>query len=293
MALNKELFSNAIPTLDEKKLDTLVRHALIEDLGSGDITTQLTIPKNKKIKATIVVKKDCIVCGLKVAERVFKTMNKNIDFKAKAKDGQRIKAPKVIATLSGEASDILSAERTALNLLSMLSGIATKTNEYVLHIEPYKTKIVDTRKTLPGLRELQKYAVRLGGGHNHRMGLDEMILIKDNHIKVTQGYEKLPSVPKGFKIEIEVQSLDEFKHALYFKPDVIMLDNMSLADIKEAVKIRNNTEFKSHHPPTMLEASGGVDFDSVKTIAATGVDIISIGALTHSIEGIDISLDVL
>jgi nicotinate-nucleotide pyrophosphorylase (carboxylating) len=134
--------------------------------------------------------------------------------------------------------------------------------------------------------------VRIGGGHNHRMGLDEMILMKDNHIKVTEGYEKLPSVPKGFKIEIEVQNLDEFKHALYFKPDVIMLDNMGLEDIKEAVKIRNNTEFKSHHPPTMLEASGGVDFDSVKKIAATGVDIISIGALTHSVKAVDMSLEV-
>jgi nicotinate-nucleotide pyrophosphorylase (carboxylating) len=175
----------------------------------------------------------------------------------------------------------------------MLSGIATKTKEYVEHIEPYKTKISDTRKTLPGLRELQKYAVRVGGGHNHRMGLDEMILIKDNHIKVTEGYEKLPSVPKGFKIEIEVQNLDEFRHALYFKPDVIMLDNMSLEDIKEAVKIRNHTEFKSHHLPTKLEASGGVDFSTVKKIAAAGVDIISIGALTHSVKAVDMSLDIL
>ena len=125
------------------------------------------------------------------------------------------------------------------------------------------------------------------------MGLDEMILIKDNHIKITEGYEKLPSVPKGFKIEIEVQNLDEFKHALYFKPDVIMLDNMKLEDIKKAVEIRNNTEFKSHHLPTKLEASGGVDFDSVKKIAATGVDIISIGALTHSVKAIDMNLEVI
>jgi nicotinate-nucleotide pyrophosphorylase (carboxylating) len=175
----------------------------------------------------------------------------------------------------------------------MLSGIATKTREFVEHIEPYKTKITDTRKTMPGLRELQKYAVRIGGGYSHRISLDEMILIKDNHLKVTEGYNKLPSVPKGFKIEIEVQNMEEFKHALYFKPDVIMLDNMGPEDIKEAVKIRNGTKFTSHHPPTKIEASGGVDFESVRKIAATGVDIISIGALTHSVKAIDMSLEIL
>ncbi|OQB16569.1 MAG: Nicotinate-nucleotide pyrophosphorylase (carboxylating) [Candidatus Omnitrophica bacterium ADurb.Bin205] len=234
-----------------------------------------------------------MLCGIQVAEKVFKTIDSTVKFKPLAKEGSWVKSGKTVIKLSGRAASILSAERVALNLLSMLSGIATKTKEYVEHIEPYKAKISDTRKTLPGLRELQKYAVRVGGGHNHRMGLDEMILIKDNHIKVTEGYEKLPSVPKGFKIEIEVQNLDEFRHALYFKPDVIMLDNMSLEDIKEAVKIRNNTEFKSHHLPTKLEASGGVDFSTVKKIAACGVDIISIGALTHSVKAVDMSLDIL
>ena len=173
-----------------------------------------------------------------------------------------------------------------------MSGIATRTREFVEEIKPYKTKISDTRKTIPGLRELQKYAVRVGGGYNHRMGLDEMILIKDNHIKVTNGYDKLPSVPKGFKIEIEVQNIAEFKHALYFKPDVIMLDNMSLGEIKEAVKIRNNTEFKSHHPPTLLEASGEINIDNIKEVAASGVDIISIGEITDSVKSVDISLEI-
>ena len=293
MALGKYFLSEAEPKLDQEKLDYIVRHALIEDIGRGDITTQLTIPKEKKITAEILVKEKCVICGLNVAEKVFKAIDSSVKFKPSVKEGAIIRPNKVIAKVSGMASSILSSERTALNLLSMLSGIATKTREYVDHIEPYETKITDTRKTLPGLRELQKYAVRVGGGHNHRMGLDEMILIKDNHIKVTEGYEKLPSVPKGFKIEIEVQNLDEFKHALYFKPDVIMLDNMSVADMKEAVKIRDNTEFKSHHPPTMLEASGGVDFDSVRDIAAIGIDIISIGALTHSIKTIDMSLEVI
>lgn len=280
-------------TLNQEKLDYIVRHALIEDIGRGDITTALTIPKNKKIEAEIQIKEQCVICGMQVAEKVFKSIDKLLKFKALVKDGDTIKSGKTIAKISGNAGNILSSERVALNLLSLLSGIATTTRKYVEKIEPYKTKITDTRKTLPGLRDLQKYAVRIGGGHNHRMGLDEMILIKDNHIKITKGYEKLPSVPKGFKIEIEVQNLDEFKHALYFKPDIIMLDNMNIKNIKEAVKIRNNTEFKSHHPPTKLEASGGVDMDSVKQIAATGVDIISIGALTHSVKAIDMSLEVL
>lgn len=281
--------------LDREKLDYVVRHALLEDIGKGDITTQLTIPKEKEIVAKIIVKEDCVVCGLEVAERVFKTIDSSVLFKSLVEEGGKIKAgkAKVIARVSGKAASILSSERVALNLLSMMSGIATRTREFVERIEPYKTKISDTRKTIPGLRELQKYAVRVGGGHNHRMGLDEMILIKDNHIKVTEGYEKLPSVPKGFKIEIEVQSIDEFKHAIYFKPDVIMLDNMSIEEIKEAVKIRNNTEFKSHHPPTKLEASGGIGMDNVRKVASTGVDIISIGELTDSIKAVDVSLEVL
>ncbi|MCX5710340.1 MAG: carboxylating nicotinate-nucleotide diphosphorylase, partial [Candidatus Omnitrophica bacterium] len=264
-----------------------------EDIGSGDITTQLTIPKDKEINAVLIAKEDCVVCGLEVSEKVFKTVDRDVKFNPQVKEGQLIKNKKVIAKISGKAASILSAERVALNLLSMMSGIATKTHEYVKHIEPYKTKITDTRKTFPGLRELQKYAVRVGGGHNHRMGLDEMILIKDNHIKVTEGYEKLPSVPKGFKIEIEVQNLEEFNHALRFKPDVIMLDNMELADIKKAVKTRDDTPFTSHHPRTKLEASGGVDFKVVRKLAAAGVDIISIGELTHDVKSTDISLDVL
>ncbi len=279
--------------LDHAKLDAIIRRALIEDIGKGDITTQLTIPKDKKINAELLVKENCIICGLKVAERVFKINDNNISFESLVKEGQSVKKGKTVARLGGLAGSILTAERVALNLLTMLSGIATKTREYVKQIEPYKTKITDTRKTIPGLRELQKYAVRIGGGYNHRMGLDEMILIKDNHIKVTQGYTKLPSVPKGFKIEIETQNLEEFKHALRFKPDVIMLDNMGIKEVKQAVKIRNSTKFTSHHLPTKLEASGGVDIKNVGKIAAAGVDMISVGELTHSFASADISLEIL
>jgi nicotinate-nucleotide pyrophosphorylase (carboxylating) len=230
---------------------------------------------------------------LAAAEKAFKIVDHTTEFEPLVEEGASVKTGKSIARVSGKARSILTAERVALNLLSILSGIATKTNEYVKHIGHYKVKITDTRKTIPGLRELQRYAVRIGGGYSHRMGLDEMILIKDNHIKATEGFTRLPSVPKGFKIEVEVQSLDEFKHALRFKPDVIMLDNMELGDIKKAVKIRNKTEFKSHHPPTQLEASGGVDLKNVRKIAACGVDIISVGALTHSVKTADISLEIL
>jgi nicotinate-nucleotide pyrophosphorylase (carboxylating) len=293
MDSGKYFLSEKEPALDPVKLESIIRHALIEDIGKGDITTSLTIPKNKEVKAAILNKENCIVCGMPAAQKVFELIDPGIKFAPCVKDGQAAKKGKIIAKISGKARSILSAERVALNLLSMLSAVATKTREYVRHIEPYKTKITDTRKTMPGLRELQKYAVRVGGGYNHRMGLDEMILIKDNHLKVTEGYTKLPSVPKGFKIEVEAQNLDEFKHALYFKPDVIMLDNMELEDIKKAVKIRNSTKFTSHHPPTKLEASGGVDFKNVRKLAASGVDIISIGALTHSVKAIDMSLEVL
>lgn len=281
------------PSIDPKQLESLVRHALIEDIGNGDITTELTIPKDKEVEANIVLKEDGVICGLQVAEKVFHTVDKNLKFEPSVVEGRKIKHPKTIARIHGNARSILTAERVALNLLALMSGIATKTRSYVDRIEPHKTKITDTRKTIPGMRLLEKYAVRVGGGYNHRMGLDEMILIKDNHIKVTEGYDKLPSVPKGFKIEIEVQNLDEFKHALRFKPDVIMLDNMKLIDIKEAVGIRDNTSFTSHHPRTKLEVSGGVDLDTVKDIAESGVDIISIGDLTDSIKALDMSLEVL
>jgi nicotinate-nucleotide pyrophosphorylase (carboxylating) len=293
MGYDKYFLSERKPEINSGKLETIIRQALIEDIGRGDITTQLTIPKDKMIKAKIIAKEDFLLCGTIVAEKVFKAVDSSVEFAQKIKEGRVVKAKKIIAVISGKASSILAAERVALNLLSLLSGIATKTREFVKEIEPYKTKITDTRKTMPGLRELQKYAVRIGGGHSHRVRLDEMILIKDNHIKVTDGYSKLPSVPKGYKIEIEAQNLEEFKHALYFKPDIIMLDNMKIEDIKEAVKIKNSTEFKSHHLPSKLEASGGICLENIKEYAATGVEIISIGELTDSVKSVDLSLEVI
>ncbi len=293
MAYDKYFLTENKPELNPERLEVIIRHALIEDIGRGDITTQLTIPRDKDIRAKIIAKEDFLLCGSIVAEKVFKAVDPGIKFEQKIKEGRQVLAKKTIAVISGKACSILTAERVALNLLSLLSGIATKTRKFVNQIEPFKTKITDTRKTMPGLRELQKYAVRIGGGHNHRIRLDEMILIKDNHIKVTDGYSKLPSVPAGYKIEIEVQNLEEFKHALHFKPDIIMLDNMQVDQIREALNIRNSTEFKSHHLPTKLEASGGITLDNIKKYAATGIEIISVGELTDSVKSVDISLEVI
>ncbi|MFA5361883.1 MAG: carboxylating nicotinate-nucleotide diphosphorylase [Candidatus Omnitrophota bacterium] len=289
----KYFLSETKQGLNPEQVEHLIKHALVEDVGRGDITSQLTIPEDKEIKVRLLVKEACVICGLGVAEQVFEIVDKGLEFKYLVKEGQKVKKGKSAAEISGSAHSILKAERVALNLLSMLSGVATKTREFVQLVEPYKVKITDTRKTMPGLRELQKYAVRIGDGFNHRMSLDEMILIKDNHIRITEGYSKLPRVPKGYKIEIEVQNLDEFKHAIQFKPDVIMLDNMSVEDVKKCVKIRDGISFSSsHHPVTKLEVSGGVSRENVKKIAACGVDIISIGELTHSVESVDISLEV-
>jgi nicotinate-nucleotide pyrophosphorylase (carboxylating) len=278
------------PQINLKDFRSLVKRVLAEDIGSGDITTQLTIPKHKKIKAKIIAQEDFLLCGINLAGEVFKTVDPSLKFKSQLKEGSRVSKKQVLAVISGNASSIITAERVALNLLSLLSGVATKTSKFVKKIQPFKTKITDTRKTIPGLRSLQKYAIRIGSGYNHRMRLDEMVLIKDNHLKIMEGYSKLPRVPRGYKIEIEAQNLREFKRALSFKPDIIMLDNMKIRDISEAVRIRNNL----NNQPCfiLLEASGGIHLGNVKKYAATGVEIISIGELTDSISSVDISLEI-
>lgn len=290
MACAKYFLSEEKPRLNPKALKSIVKQALAEDTGKGDITTSITLPKNKRIKAEIIAKDNFLLCGTSVAREVFRTVDSHLKFTLKAKEGRRMLPKEVIAFISGKASSILKAERVALNLLSLLSGVATKTAGFVSRIAPFKTKITDTRKTIAGLRELQKYAVRIGGGFNHRLRLDEMVLIKDNHLKILGGYTKLPEAPKGCKIEIEAQSLDEFRHALSLNPDIIMLDNMPVKDIKKAVKIRNHASLKNYRP--LLEASGGIRLSNVKKYAATRVDIISIGELTDSVESVDISLEV-
>ncbi|MFA6357336.1 MAG: carboxylating nicotinate-nucleotide diphosphorylase [Candidatus Omnitrophota bacterium] len=281
----KYFLSEKFPQINLKELQAVIKQALIEDIGRGDITTELTIPGNKIIQVEIIAKENFLLCGIDVAREVFKAVDPKIKFEKKAKEGRGVKDKETIAIISGKASSILRAERVALNLLSLMSGIATKTRQFVKRIEPFKTKITDTRKTFPGLRILQKYAVRIGGGYSHRVRLDEMLLIKDNHLKILGGYFNLPSVPKGYKIEIETQNLVEFKHALRFNPDIIMLDNMKIKDIKKAITERGKRTIK-------LEASGGIKLNNIKKYAATGVDIISVGELTHSVKSVDISLEV-
>lgn len=267
--------------------------ALKEDIGRRDVTTESFIPENIKIRAVLRAKQDCVICGMATASAVFKTLDKTIRFTPRVRDGQRIRRNKIIATLHGNARNILTSERVALNFLSLLSGIATETRRYVDKVKPYKVKIIDTRKTIPGLRDLQKYAVRIGGGFNHRFCLDEMIIIKDNHLKIIGGYAKLNKITRRLLIEAEVNSLTELREALNIKPDIVMLDNMPTRDIKQAVKIRNRACAKPQNPLPKLEASGGITLKNVRQMAATGVDMISVGALTHSLTSVDMALDIL
>jgi nicotinate-nucleotide pyrophosphorylase (carboxylating) len=281
-----------------KRLINDIRNALNEDLGTRDITTEMTAPSDMVSKAVLVVKQDCVVCGLDIAGLALKIKDRNIKFASGIGDGDFIKKGKVIARIQGKTRSILSAERVALNYICLLSGIATKTRQYVEAVKPYKAKITDTRKTIPGLRELEKYAVRTGGGFNHRMRLDEMVLIKDNHLKAmgnwfwASGLDKIRKIisPK-VKIEIEVKDLNEFRQALKMRPEMILLDNMDVKDMKNAVRIRNGQGHSAMG--VKLEASGGITLDNINKVASCGVDIISVGALTHSVSSVDISLEVL
>lgn len=273
------------------EIQDIIKNALTEDIGSGDITSNSIVPENETAKAVFLAKEPCIVCGIQVAAMVFKIIDPDIIFKTQAKDSDAIKKGKVIASVSGKARSILAGERVALNFLSHLSGIATKTHAFAALVKPYKTKILDTRKTTPGLRLLEKYAVRMGGGYNHRFGLDEMMLIKDNHIRIAAGLDKIKALPANYKTEIEVKDLEEFKLALRLKPDIVMLDNMNYKEMRKTVKLRNSLSCQKTNPLPKLEASGGVSLKNVKKIASTGIDMISIGSLTHSVEAIDISLE--
>jgi nicotinate-nucleotide pyrophosphorylase (carboxylating) len=289
----------------------IVARALKEDIGARDITTEMLIPRNKLIKAILIAKEDCLICGLSLASLVFKLQDKNIKFKPLICEGKLVKKGRVIARIQGRAKSILTAERVALNFLSFLSGIATKTRRFVEEVKTYKVnpalsatkrrrivrkggvKIMDTRKTIPGLRLLEKYAVRIGGGFNHRLSLDEMILVKDNHLKIIKGYQGLFRFSRGCRVELEVKNLKEFQRALKLKPDIIMLDNMSIKDMRKAVEIRNHLPLTTYHLPLKLEASGNVTLRNIKNVASTGVDMISIGDLTHSVDSVDISLEIL
>jgi nicotinate-nucleotide pyrophosphorylase (carboxylating) len=272
-------------------VEKAVRHALDEDLGrAGDITSAATIPAGKQAKAKLVARKPGVIAGLVCAAEAFSQLDPKIAFNAKIRDGAKVAAKDVLAEISGDAKAILSAERVALNFLGHLSGVATLTAAYAEKIKHTKAKIIDTRKTTPGLRALEKYAVRCGGGVNHRMGLDDAVLIKDNHIAVAGGIAQVlkaarASVGHLVKVEIEVDNLDQLKEVLQAGgADAVILDNMDPATMKRAVEMNVGK--------LVLEASGGVSLESVAKIAESGVDVISVGALTHSAPVLDIALDI-
>jgi nicotinate-nucleotide pyrophosphorylase (carboxylating) len=278
------------------KQDLIIKQAIKEDIGSGDITTNCLIPKNKIIKAKIFSNEKAVVCGIEVARQVFKTLDKRVKFNSFYRDGAKVLPKKTIITIQGKARQILTAERTALNFLSHLSGIATQTNKFVEKIRPYKTKILDTRKTLPGMRNLQKYAVICGGGFNHRFGLYDKFLIKDNHKKMLGKTYKINDLielarqkNRGRRIEAEVESLSEFRQALKANPGIIMLDNMDLTQIKKAVIILKHAKKVN----AKLEASGNINLKNIRQIAKAGVDFISVGSLTHSSRAVDMSLEII
>ena len=273
--------------LNLRSLDPLINLAFEEDIGIGDITTEATVPPAQKGIGTLLAKSDGSVAGLPVAERVFAKLDETLAFRALVADGDAVKAGTPIAEVQGSAKTILIGERTALNFLQRLSGIATLTAQFVEAVAGYDTKIVDTRKTAAGWRAVQKYAVRVGGGHNHRFGLYDGVLIKDNHIVAAGGIGNAVQRARGVfphtaKIEVEVETLEQVDEALEAAADILLLDNMPPSLMKAVVQAVGDR--------AVTEASGGITLDKVKTVAAAGVDLISVGALTHSAMPMDISL---
>jgi nicotinate-nucleotide pyrophosphorylase (carboxylating) len=276
--------------LPDVLIEPIVRAALAEDLGlAGDITSAACIDADAILSVAFVSRQPGVVAGLDCARLALAALDPAVVFETVAVDGDRVAPGSVLARVNGNARAILSAERVALNLLGRLSGIASLTATYVEHIAHTRARIIDTRKTMPGLRLLEKYAVRCGGGANHRFGLDDAVLIKDNHVAACGGVAEAvrrarAHVGHMVKIEVEVDTLDQLHEALRERPDIVMLDNFSLDDLAEAVRIADRR--------MVLEASGGVNLRTVRAIAETGVDLISVGALTHSAPVLDIGLDV-
>jgi len=266
-----------------------VQRALDEDLqSSGDITSRALIPSGARGRGRIVVREEGIVAGLPLASMVFRLLDTKVKFQPLVSDGDRLPAASEIAVVEGPVVTILEGERTALNFLQRLSGIATLTSRFVAAAAPYGVSILDTRKTTPGLRGLEKYAVRAGGGKNHRLGLYDAVLIKDNHIAAVGGVGKAveearAAVGESITIEVEIQRLADLEEAIRAGADIVMLDNMSAAEVGEAVG--------SARERVKLEASGGIDLANVAAYAETGVDFISVGAITHSAKALDIALD--
>jgi nicotinate-nucleotide pyrophosphorylase (carboxylating) len=265
----------------------IVKRALLEDIGTGDITTISTVPEDKQITGSFLAKEDGILCGLGVVRAVFAEVDKSVSLITAFKDGDTLKKGEVFAKVKGNARSILSGERVALNFMQRMSGIATYANKIQGELAGYKTKILDTRKTTPGLRVIEKYAVRVGGAYNHRYNLSDGVLIKDNHIEASGSITAAVNnarevIPHTLKIEVEVKNFDEVKEALSVGADILMLDNMSVEEMAEAIKIIDSR--------ALVEASGNMDQKPIAEVAAAGVDFISLGALTHSVKALDISL---
>jgi len=275
--------------LDNLYIHDIVMNALKEDMPLGDITTDNIVSEGDVSKAEFLAKQDAVIAGLDVAKHVFEVLDSNIKFTAFIKDGDKVKKGDIFATVSGSTRALLKAERTALNFMQRLSAIATMTNRYVLKVQDIPVRITDTRKTTPGLRLLEKYAVSAGGGTNHRFSLSDGVLIKDNHIAaaggITNAVERVrKSIPHTVKIEVEVESMEEVQEALNCKADIIMLDNMTNEQMTEAVSLINKR--------ALVEASGNITEEKIYDVALTGVDIISIGKLTHSANSVDISMNI-
>ena len=271
---------------------SIVERALAEDLGPGDITTDSLIPPELRGAASIMAKAPGVIAGLEVALEVFRLADSSVQARILAPDGSDVTPGDVIAEMEGSVAGILKGERVALNFLQRLSGIATETSSYVRAVSNTRARIIDTRKTTPGLRELEKYAIRVGGGHNHRFNLADGVLIKDNHIAALRAQElnlrdiierARANAPHTLRIEVEVETVEEAREALDARADIILLDNMPLDAMREVVALAEGR--------CLLEASGGVNLETVRAVAETGVDLISVGALTHSVRALDISLD--
>ena len=269
----------------------IIRIAIEEDIGNGDITTSLLIPEDHESRALIIAKGNFVVAGIPFMKEVFAVLDEGIRFNVFINDGLKVTKGDMIAEVYGKTRSLLSGERVSLNILQRLSGIATLTNMFVERVHGLGAKIVDTRKTTPGLRFMEKYSVRIGGGSNHRFGLFDGILIKDNHIEAVGSItEALRLAREGHhlaKIEVEVENLNDLKEAVEAGADIVMLDNMSIKDMKEAVKIVRGSKRN-----IIIEASGNITLNNVREIAETGVDLISIGALTHSATAADISMKI-
>ena len=274
------------------QIEKIVERALAEDLGKGDVTTGALIPGDQQGNGFVLAKEKGILAGIGAARQVFHQVDPELEVEILLEDGARLKPGSKVAKVSGSIASILKAERVALNFLQRLSGIASETNRYVAKVEGLPVRIMDTRKTTPGLRSLEKYAVRVGGGGGHRMNLSDGVLIKDNHLVAlhSQGLNikeivarARQNAPQRLQVEVEVRTISEALEAVKAGANIVMLDNMNLKDMRKAVK--------SIQGSALIEASGGITLDNVRTIAETGVDFVSIGALTHSTRALDISLE--